>query len=123
MNAGKPSLFVLIVGLIPHDVRRCQLSRIMGVEKPFFELRRDGELMMRNVPTRGPKAYTSRLRTLLGLALLGGGILGFLPVLGFWMIPLGVLVIGLDVAALRRAWRRRTISGGSDRGTCDRNSG
>ena len=37
------------------------------------------------------------VRTLLGLCLVAGGIVGFLPVLGFWMIPLGVLVIGLDV--------------------------
>ncbi len=37
------------------------------------------------------------VRTLLGLCLVAGGVVGFLPVLGFWMIPLGVLVIGLDV--------------------------
>ncbi|WP_413871751.1 hypothetical protein [Albidovulum sp.] len=48
------------------------------------------------------------LRTLLGLLLVAGGTVGFLPVLGFWMIPLGVLVIGLDVKPAmrrRRAWR------------------
>lgn len=37
------------------------------------------------------------LRLLLGLILIGGGVLGFLPVLGFWMIPLGVMVAALDV--------------------------
>ena len=45
-------------------------------------------------------------RTLLGLLLIVGGIFGFLPVLGFWMIPLGVAVILLDVAVVRR-WARR----------------
>lgn len=48
------------------------------------------------------------LRTILGLLLVAGGIVGFLPVLGFWMIPLGVLVIGLDVKPVLqrvRAWR------------------
>jgi hypothetical protein len=31
------------------------------------------------------------LRVAIGVALIFFGILGFLPVLGFWMIPLGVL--------------------------------
>ena len=47
------------------------------------------------------------VRTLLGLLLILGGVLGFLPVLGFWMIPLGVFVIALDVGSLRRMIRRR----------------
>jgi hypothetical protein len=42
------------------------------------------------------------LRLVLGLVLIVGGVLGFLPVLGFWMIPLGVVVAGLDVVPL---WR------------------
>ena len=44
-----------------------------------------------------------------GIVLIAGGTLGFLPVLGFWMIPLGVGVAALDVkpglARLKR-WRR-----------------
>jgi len=32
--------------------------------------------------------------------------LGFLPVLGFWMIPLGLLVLSVDLPAVRR-WRRQ----------------
>ncbi len=42
------------------------------------------------------------LRLVLGLLLIVGGVFGFLPVLGFWMIPLGVIVAGLDVVPL---WR------------------
>ncbi|MDI3336687.1 hypothetical protein QKW60_09735 [Defluviimonas aestuarii] len=42
------------------------------------------------------------LRLLLGLLLIVGGILGFLPVLGFWMIPLGIAVVWLDIRAFRR---------------------
>ena len=38
----------------------------------------------------------------IGLALIGGGFLGFLPILGFWMIPLGIAVAALDVVP---AWR------------------
>jgi len=47
------------------------------------------------------------LRAPLGLVLIGGGAFGFLPVLGFWMIPLGIAVILLDVTALRN-WLART---------------
>ena len=40
----------------------------------------------------------------LGLLLIAGGVLGFLPVLGFWMIPLGAAVAAMDLSPL---WRRR----------------
>lgn len=43
------------------------------------------------------------LRLVLGLVLIVGGIFGFLPVLGFWMIPLGIAIAALDVLPL---WRR-----------------
>ena len=44
---------------------------------------------------------------MLGLLLIIGGILGFLPILGFWMIPLGVAVAMLDLVPLYRAALRR----------------
>ena len=37
------------------------------------------------------------LRSVLGLLLMVGGVLGFLPVLGFWMFPLGVAFVAMDV--------------------------
>ena len=43
------------------------------------------------------------LRLVLGLLLIGGGVLGFLPVLGFWMLPLGIAVAALDIRPLGRA--------------------
>lgn len=46
------------------------------------------------------------LRILIGIALIFAGVLGFLPVLGFWMLPLGVLVLSVDLHPVRR-WRRR----------------
>lgn len=46
------------------------------------------------------------LRLLLGLALVVGGILGFLPVSGLWMVPLGLLVIFFEVTWVRDVWRR-----------------
>jgi len=51
-----------------------------------------------------PKSKPVRIG--LGILLIGGGILGFLPVLGFWMIPLGLLVLSVDLPVVRR-WRRQ----------------
>jgi purine-cytosine permease-like protein len=44
-----------------------------------------------------------------GTALVGGGFLGFLPVLGFWMVPLGLIVLSHDLPAVRRRRRRMTV--------------
>lgn len=41
------------------------------------------------------------IRTLVGLLLCVGGVFGFLPILGFWMLPLGLAFIALDVPPLR----------------------
>ncbi len=41
------------------------------------------------------------VRSLLGVLLCIGGVLGFLPVLGFWMLPLGLGFIAMDVPGLR----------------------
>lgn len=46
------------------------------------------------------------MRIASGSALILGGILGFLPVLGFWMVPSGLLVLSYDIPSVRR-WRRR----------------
>jgi len=45
------------------------------------------------------------LRMVLGLLLVAGGVFGFLPVLGFWMIPLGLAIAALDIRPL---WRKLT---------------
>jgi hypothetical protein len=37
----------------------------------------------------------------LGLALILCGFVGFLPILGFWMVPLGFLVLAIDVPFVR----------------------
>lgn len=50
------------------------------------------------------------LRSLLGVLLMIGGVLGFLPVLGFWMFPLGVAFVALDVPLTRHRtelWMQR----------------
>ena len=45
-------------------------------------------------------------RVLLGLILIIGGVFSFLPLLGLWMVPLGLVVLSVDFAIVRR-WRRR----------------
>ena len=42
------------------------------------------------------------VRTALGLLAMAGGVLGFLPILGFWMFPLGIVLVALDIPPLRR---------------------
>lgn len=59
---------------------------------------------------------------MLGILLIFGGFLGFLPILGFWMIPLGLFILSYDIPAVDRqrrklmAWwkTRRQRSGGDD---------
>jgi hypothetical protein len=48
-------------------------------------------------------------RIALGVALCVGGVLGFLPILGFWMIPLGLIVLSVDLPPVRRFRRRATV--------------
>ncbi len=48
-------------------------------------------------------------RIIVGVLLVIGGLLGFLPILGFWMVPLGLLVLSQDLPYVRRQRRRLTI--------------
>jgi hypothetical protein len=41
------------------------------------------------------------LRCPLAIALMIGGLLGFLPVLGLWMLPLGLALLAIDLPFLR----------------------
>ena len=41
------------------------------------------------------------IRSLIGVGFAIGGIFGFLPVLGFWMLPLGAAFIALDIPSMR----------------------
>ena len=55
----------------------------------------------------GRRRLAPGVRSLAGLACMVGGAFGFLPVLGYWMIPVGVLLVALDVPRLRPVLRRR----------------
>jgi hypothetical protein len=49
------------------------------------------------------------LRVGLGLLAVSGGFLGFLPILGFWMLPLGLLILSIDFPPVRRFRRVATV--------------
>jgi len=46
------------------------------------------------------------LRKSIAVGLIIGGLLGFLPVLGFWMLPLGLILLATDLPSVRRFNRR-----------------
>jgi hypothetical protein len=63
-----------------------------------------------------PLPQTRAFRIALGIALMLGGLAGFLPILGFWMVPLGLLVLSVDMPFVRRARRRLAVWWGRLRG-------
>jgi hypothetical protein len=52
------------------------------------------------------RAVPPGLRSALGMVLACAGAIGFLPILGFWMLPLGLGFIALDIPP----WRRRLLA-------------
>ena len=50
-----------------------------------------------------------RLRQTVGVLLVISGILGFLPVLGYWMIPVGLTLLAVDWVWARRLSRRLRV--------------
>ncbi len=79
----------------------------MGATKA--ELNRYFEMIDRRVPTRvsefirwlrKPSSFPARLACAALFIL--GGIFSFLPVLGIWMLPLGLMLIAQDVPLLQK---------------------
>lgn len=62
-------------------------------------------LFGREIPL--PRSHLARKALGVGLILLG--MLGFLPVLGFWMIPVGLFVLSYDFPSIRRLNRRAGV--------------
>jgi hypothetical protein len=58
----------------------------------------------------GDRRIPFGVRSLVGILCMIGGLVGFLPVVGFWMFPVGVAFIALDIPPLSRrllAWATR----------------
>ena len=49
------------------------------------------------------------MRILIGVLCLLGGVLGFLPILGFWMFPLGLMILSIDFPPIRRFRRKNSV--------------
>ena len=67
---------------------------------------------MHSVKFAARKIYLPRhpvIRIVLGCLLLIGGFLWFLPILGAWMLPLGLLVLAVDIPMARRLRRRLEV--------------
>jgi len=54
-----------------------------------------------------PRSRAARIA--LGVALVVFGLLGFLPILGFWMVPVGLGILAIDIPAVRRFTRKAKI--------------
>ena len=53
------------------------------------------------------------IRSIIGLLFMVGGVFGFLPILGFWMFPLGLAFIALDIPPMRRkidVWMEKLLA-------------
>ena len=61
-----------------------------------IERGKDGSARIHAAGRTLPLPRSPGVRVALGIALILGGLLGFLPVLGFWMVPLGLLVLAID---------------------------
>jgi hypothetical protein len=76
-------------------------------DKNFERLNRQFDRIERSVPiTRGFLQWVRKpgsriLRIPLGIFLILGGIFSFLPILGIWMLPLGFLLLALDLPFLQ----------------------
>ena len=83
-------------------------------------LARQFELIQRRIPVLAGSVRSLRsnramlIRLPIALLLIFGGIFSFLPLLGIWMLPLGLMLLALDVPVLQGPvsvlfirWRRR----------------
>jgi hypothetical protein len=61
---------------------------------------------------RIPVPRNMLLRMGFGILCVFGGFLGFLPILGFWMLPLGLLILSVDLPPVRRFRRRAEVKVG-----------
>jgi hypothetical protein len=82
-------------------------SERSGVSKEAKRLRRQFDALSRTVPMT--RSVTNRLlqdrmrlvRVPTALFFLLGGVFSFLPMLGLWMLPLGMMLLAVDVPLIR----------------------
>ena len=69
------------------DRQFARIGRQVPASRPFLDWVRRPRLHLIRIP--------------LAILLILGGIFSFLPVLGIWMLPLGLLVLAVDIPGLR----------------------
>ena len=73
------------------------------------DLKRKVSRIAFNALTWGRDHVPPGVRSLVGALLMVGGVFGFLPILGFWMFPLGLAFVALDFPPARRWLNRRMV--------------
>lgn len=105
------SCFCHFVCIFPKTASECGflrigIGRIVRVPVNFTCFEMDNRVHLKFSGRKIPLPGSPLIRVLLGILLVVGGILGFLPVLGFWMIPLGIIVLSIDLPFVRRFRRQ-----------------
>lgn len=78
------------------------------MSSPDARLDRQFERIGRQVPATAGflrwirKPHLHLIRIPLSLLLIAGGVFSFLPILGLWMLPLGLAVLAVDIPPLRK---------------------
>ena len=106
---GQYHLHVHVPYLIPTQVGKADLPINVGGGRPI-ELEYKAPLWAFSPGSLGtpPQKYNGVLATVLimviplAILLILGGIFSFLPVLGVWMLPLGLAVLAVDVPPLKK---------------------
>ena len=70
------------------------------LQRQFRAIERDAPFGGRTLSSLRSDRYRL-VRIPLAVVLVLGGLAGFLPVLGFWMVPVGLLLMAVDIPALR----------------------
>jgi hypothetical protein len=74
-----------------------------GVDnRPLERLLKALPSAIRRLFTRVLQPEASWVRRPLGAIMVVGGLCGFLPILGFWMLPVGLILIGEDIPVVKR---------------------
>ena len=72
--------------------------------KTYYIDSKNGRLHLGSYSMPFPQSKAGRVS--IGAGFIVGGCLGFLPILGFWMVPLGLLILSHDLSSARRFRRK-----------------
>ena len=79
------------------------------LDQAFDELERIAPSRLSRMIARARKPEARMVRIPIGVLCIIGSFLWFLPVLGLWFLPLGLLLVAQDVRFLRRPVGRMTL--------------